>query len=76
MRLGGESFYGLDGGMADRPEIPAPEAAEVSAPEAAPAAPPRRSPEQSQRAERLAKALRDNLRRRKAPRAPASRPEN
>ena len=76
MRLGAESFCGLDDAMADRPDIPAADPVEAGAPEAPTPAAPRRSPEQNQRAERLARALRDNLRRRKAPRAPAARPEN
>ena len=70
--------------MSERPESPAVEAPEAAAP--IPAAPPAeaapvelkpgRSAAQSERAERLAKALRDNLRRRKAPRAPSPRSEN
>jgi hypothetical protein len=72
MRLGAESFSRLDAAMSERPESPA-----VEAPEAAPVEQkPGRSVAQSERAERLAKALRDNLRRRKAPRAPSPRSEN
>jgi len=54
--------------MTKAPEPP------TSAPERA--APPARSPEQAAKAARLASALRDNLRRRKAAHRPPARPGN
>jgi hypothetical protein len=52
------------------------EAPEPPTPAAKPVTPPARSPEQVAKAARLASALRDNLRRRKAAPRPAAKPGN
>lgn len=52
------------------------EAPEQPTPSIQPETPPKRSPEQAAKAARLASALRDNLRRRKAVGRPAPKPGN
>lgn len=76
MQLGAERIPGLDTAMSEHPENSAP--AEPASEEAvsAPVAASRRSAEQTERAKRLAGALRDNLRRRKAPKRPPANSGN
>ena len=72
MQLGEERIPGLDAVMSEHPENSAPiePAPEEAAPATAVAS--RRSAEQTERAKRLAGALRENLRRRKAPKRPTA----